>query len=667
MKDDAKTKAQLIEELNALRSELEKLKEEKHKLWASEARYRLFVDNIGDGCYEFDLQGNIMFCNDGLPRIFGYSREEFLKLDRWKRHINREYGKYVFRLHDEMYKKNISSNILEYKILRRDAVIRDYEASVSLIRDQAGEVIGYRGIGRDITERKKMEQERERYREFVENVEDICAEYDLKGKCTFCNESGARGYGFSMEEIMQLHHHERYPSQEEAEKIFNAVHETYVKALPVNIVVANVLCKDGKIKSIETALSLIRNADGVPIGFRSVGRDVTARKMMEEEREALREQLSQARKMEAIGTLAGGVAHDFNNLLMGIQGYTSLMLLDTDLGHPHYTQLKAIESHVRSGADLTRQLLGYARGGRYEVKPVDLNEIAVSSAGMFGRTKKEIIMEQELAEDLWIVDADRGQMEQVLLNLFVNAWHAMPGGGEIFIRTKNVVLEKSHVLSLDIPPGPYVKLTVKDSGVGMDDITRERLFEPFFTTKEMGMVRGAGLGLASVYGIIKGHKGAINVQSERGKGATFNIYLPASFKDFIRETEPEKAILRGRETILLVDDEKSITDVVGEMIRGLGYRLMTAESGEDAMDVYRANPGHIDLIIMDMIMPGLGGGAAIDAIWAENPAARIILSSGYSLNGEAQDILSRGGIISFMQKPFELTELSQKIREILDK
>jgi len=181
------------------------------------------------------------------------------------------------------------------------------------------------------------------------------------------------------------------------------------------------------------------------------------------------------------------------------------------------------------------------------------------------------------------------------------------------------------------------------------------------------MVRGAGLGLASVYGIIKGHKGAINVQSERGKGATFNIYLPASFKDFIRETEPEKAILRGRETILLVDDEKSITDVVGEMIRGLGYRLMTAESGEDAMDVYRANSGRIDLIIMDMIMPGLGGGAAIDAIRAENPAARIILSSGYSLNGEAQDILSRGGLISFMQKPFELTELSQKIRDILDK
>jgi CheY-like chemotaxis protein len=276
-------------------------------------------------------------------------------------------------------------------------------------------------------------------------------------------------------------------------------------------------------------------------------------------------------------------------------------------------------------------------------------------------------MERDLAEDLWIVDADRGQMGQVLLNLFVNAWHAMPGGGEIYIKTRNVVLERSHVRSLDIQPGPYVKLTVKDTGVGMDEITRERLFEPFFTTKEMGVVRGTGLELASVYGIIKGHKGAINVQSEKGKGATFNIYLPASFKDVVRQDEPQKATLQGRETILLVDDEKSIMDVVGEMIKGLGYRLMTAENGENAVDVYRANPGRIDLVIMDMIMPGLGGGAAIDAIRAENPDARIILCSGYSLNGEAQDILKRGGVISFMQKPFELADLSQKIRGVLDK
>ena len=355
---------------------------------------------------------------------------------------------------------------------------------------------------------------------------------------------------------MQLRHHQRYASPEDVRQVFKTFNEIYRTGIPARIYTASVLCKDGTTKAVESIVTLIRDAKGDPVGFRNIGRDVTSRKKMEEEQEALREQLSQARKMEAIGTLAGGVAHDFNNLLMGIQGYASLMLLDTDPGHSHFPQLKAIESHVKSGADLTRQLLRYARGGRYEVKPVNLNEIVGKSAEMFGRTKKEIIMKQELAEDLWIVDADHGQMEQVLLNLFVNAGHAMPGGGEIYIRTKNVVLETSHVRSLDIKPGPYVKLTVKDTGVGMDEITRERLFEPFFTTKEMGVVRGTGLGLASVYGIIKGHKGAINVQSERGEGATFNIYLPASFKDFVRETEPEKETLRGRETVLLVDDEK---------------------------------------------------------------------------------------------------------------
>ncbi len=666
MNDNEKTKVQLIEDLNALRLQHEKIKEEENRLRSSEETYRTFVDNIDDGCYEFDLQGNIIFCNEGLPRIFGYSREEFLKLDRWKRHVSREYGKYVFRLYDDMHRKNISSKILEYKILRKDGQIRDFEASVTLMRDHTGKTTGYRGIGRDVTNRKKTEQERERYRDFVENIEDSCAEFDLRGRCTFCNEASYRMVGYSRKEYMQLRHHQRYASLDEIGQVYKTFNEIYRTGIPARLYTASLLCKDGTTRAVESIVTLMRDAKGDPVGFRNIGRDVTPRKKMEEEQEALREQLARVGKMEAIGTLAGGVAHDFNNLLMGIQGYASLMILETDPNHSHYPRLKAIESHVKSGADLTRQLLGYARGGRYEIKPVRLNEIAAKSAEMFGRTRKAIIMKQELAEDLWIADADQGQMEQVFLNLFMNAAQAMPGGGEIFIKTKNVVLEKPHVRSLDIQPGRYVKLTVKDTGVGMDEITRERLFEPFFTTKEMSVVKGTGLGLASVYGIIKGHKGAINVQSERGRGAAFNIYLPASFKVCVREAEAGKETLRGRETILLVDDEKSILHVVGEMIRRLGYHLMTAESGEEAVELCRRKSADIDLVIMDMIMPGLGGGAAIDAIRAENPSARIILSSGYGMKGEARKIMDRAAAITFMQKPFELAELSQKIRAVLD-
>ncbi|MRR16380.1 MAG: PAS domain S-box protein, partial [Deltaproteobacteria bacterium] len=256
---------------------------DRKKIEAERDRYRTFVDNIDDGCYEFDLDGNILFCNEGLPRIFGYSREEFLRLDRWERHIDREYGKHVFRLYDQMYKNNVSSSILEYKILRRDAKIRDYEASVSIIRNQAGQAIGYRGIGRDITQRKQMEDEQRRYREFFENVDDVCAEYDLTGRCTFCNQAAVRIFGYSKEELMRLRHHERFPNKQEADKVYNAFHEIYVKALPVNIVVAEFLCKDGKIKSLEAVMSLIRDAGGHPAGFRSIGRDVTERRTMEQE------------------------------------------------------------------------------------------------------------------------------------------------------------------------------------------------------------------------------------------------------------------------------------------------------------------------------------------------------------------------------------------------
>jgi len=385
-------------------------------------------------------------------------------------------------------------------------------------------------------------------------------------------------------------------------------------------------------------------------------RDITEKKKLEA-------QFLQAQKMEAVGTLAGGIAHDFNNLLMGIQGHTSLIILGVDPSHRHYKMLKSIEEQVKSGADLTWQLLSFARGGKYEVKPADLNAIIKKTSSMFGRTRKEITIYKNFQQDLWPVEVDRGQIEQVLLNLYLNAWQAMPSGGLLSLETKNVTLDENYSKSFYVKPGNYVKISVADTGVGMDEKTQRRIFEPFFTTREMG--RGTGLGLATAYGIIKGHGGVINVYSEKGHGATFNIYLPVSEKKVEKEGKSSEELLRGKETILLVDDEEVVLNVSRMVLERLGYKVLMARNGQEAIEVYKTKKEEIDLVILDLIMPTMGGEKTFDLLKTINPDLKVILSSGYSLNGQAAQIMERG-CKGFIQKPFGAGELSQKIREVLD-
>jgi PAS domain S-box-containing protein len=377
----------------------------------------------------------------------------------------------------------------------------------------------------------------------------------------------------------------------------------------------------------------------------------------------LETKLIQAQKLEAVGTLAGGLAHDFNNLLMGIQGRASLLATEMDASHPLLEHVKGIEEYVRSATGLTNQLLGFARGGKYEVKPTDPNRLVDKTAGMFGRTKKEIRIHRTFATDAWGVETDRRQMEQVLLNLFVNAWQAMPGGGDLYLGTENMVLDETITTPHLVAPGRYVKISATDTGVGMDESTRQRIFDPFFTTKTMG--RGTGLGLASAYGIVKNHEGFINVYSELGKGTTFNIYLPASDRDVHREATAEPGFIKGSGTVLLVDDEDMIIDVGKAMLEKLGYHVLVAMDGLQAIDAIQRKENQIDLVILDMIMPEMDGGEAFDRIREIQPTMPVLLSSGYSLNGRANDIMQRG-CDGFIQKPFNLNQLSQKVRNILD-
>jgi PAS domain S-box-containing protein len=642
-------------------------KQAEQALREREKQYRSVIENIQDVFYRSDKDAKLIMASPSGVQFFGYdSLEEMIGLPLsafWLNPAERE------KLVEQLKEKG---SVRDYEVVlkKKDGTPFHGTFTVHFYYDDQGVFLGTEGIIRDITEHKRNEDElrksEEKYRFIAENSTDVIWTMSLDGRFTYVSPSVTMHAGYTPEEAMAMTL-DTYMYEEDLPRVMQEIAQELQKPkgerAERRILEVRQYKKDGSVLDVEVSVAWLYDERGEIVGLQGSTRDITAHRQAEAERKKLEAQLQQARKMEAIGTLAGGVAHDFNNLLMGIQGYASLMLLELDEDHPHYEKLRAIERQVQSGADLTRQLLGFARGGRYEVKPTDLNELIAQAAAMFGRTKKEIRMHEKYGEGLWAVDADRGQMDQMLLNLFVNAWQAMPGGGDLFLETENVNLDTAHVAPYEIKPGPYVKVSVTDTGVGMDEKTMQRIFDPFFTTREMG--RGTGLGLASAYGIIKGHGGFINVYSEKGHGTTFNIYLPASKQEALREAPSASAIRRGHERVLVVDDERMILDVTREMLEGLGYRVLVAQNGAEAMEIYQADRGKIDLVILDMIMPGMGGAEILDRMKAVHADVRVILSSGYSLNGEAREIMARGAKM-FLQKPFRLADLSQKIREALE-
>ena len=501
----------------------------------------------------------------------------------------------------------------------------------------------------------KLALSEKRYECLVNNSPDIIYTLGLDGSFTYVNPAWENVLGYATEEVIGKSFAD-FAHEEDVPRCVHLFAKVKEEGETTRDTSCTLIHKTGAPRLFSMSGAPNLDAGGKVIGIVGIFKDITEQRQLQSE-------LAEAQKMKAIGTLAGGIAHDFNNLLMGIQGRASLMFLDTDSDHPHYEHLKGIEDIVESGAGLTKQLLGFARGGKYEVKPTSLNDLIDKTARLFGRTKKEITLHTSYQKDIWPSEVDRGQIEQVLLNLYVNAWHAMDGGGDLYLRTKNVTLKKKDVMPLGVVPGNYVKISVTDTGVGIDEETQRRIFEPFFTTKEMG--RGTGLGLASAYGIIQNHGGVIDVDSKQGKGTTFSIYLPASAKKIPKEEDGPTTVLRGTESVLLVDDEDMIIDVGQEILEEMGYKVLLARSGKEAIETYARNKHKIDMVILDMIMPDMGGGETYDRMKEVNPNVKVLLSSGYSIEGQASDILARG-CNGFIQKPFSVKQLSHTIRQVLD-
>lgn len=512
----------------------------------------------------------------------------------------------------------------------------------------------------EISDRERAEaalrQSEETLRAITNAANDAIVLMDSDGRISYWNPAAERIFGYSVKETIGNDLHLLLAPQE----FHDAYRQGFEKFMKMGrgpavgkTVQFTAIRKDGTRFPIEVSTSSIKiNKEWHAAG---IIRDISERIKMEEE-------LWRAQKLESLGVLAGGIAHDFNNLLTGILGNVSLLLFDIDSKHPHYEKLIKISKLVDSGARLTTQLLGYARKGKYEIKPVDLNRLIEETAETFGRTRKEITISLDLHKGLFAIDADGGQIEHVLWNIFVNAADAMPGGGNLTVKTINTNQKDTDVKTYDAKPGNYVLLKISDTGIGMTKEIQGRIFDPFFTTKEMG--RGTGLGLASAYGIIKSHGGYIHVDSEKGRGSTFSIYLPATRKRIVKDVQSARQVVKGTGTVLLVDDEKEVREVSQRLLEAAGYRVLVAKDAEEAIRTYRKNFKKIDIVLLDMIMPNTGGGEVYDRMKEIDPNIKVLLSSGYSIDSDARQILARG-CNGFLQKPFTLLELSEKVAEIL--
>jgi PAS domain S-box-containing protein len=630
--------------------------ERKHSeaaLAASEVHYRTIIENVADSVFLTDATGRCLDVNPQGCTLTGRSREELLEISVTDTYVPEERVTAATRLAETGAGR---VNVFTRRMLRKDGTVVLVEGTASLLPDG-------RGIStfRDVTDRQRAEDQiREselRFRELAENVHEV---FFIVGRALYVNPAYEKVFGQSREYAYSKPYAWIETVHPEDRDIALASERTAEQDRATTATEFRVVKPDGTIRWVRGQATPVQSAAGEIIRLVGTAEDITALKRTEL-------QFHQAQKMEAVGRLAGGVAHDFNNLLTVILSYGELQLNEFAAGDAHRGDLEEIVSAAKRAAELTKQLLAFSRQQVLEPRVLDLNALVAGVHKMLKRViGEDIDLVARAGADLGSVRADPGEIEQVLMNLVVNARDAMPNGGKLTIETANVELtDGQHGLSESVPPGPYTLLAVTDTGEGMDEATQSRIFEPFFTTKERG--KGTGLGLSTVYGIVKQSGGHVAVYSEPGRGTSFKIYLPrvdeANDAEHLRQTH--ETIRGGSELILLVEDERAVRKITRTLLEKLGYSVIEADQPAAALALADALSKSPDMIVTDVILPGMNGRELARMLESKWPDVKVLYLSGY-----AGDAIVRHGVldegVSFLGKPFTPDGLALKVRQVLD-